>query len=109
MVVRAARRFIEMHKRQREVVKKVVEAQFKARAGRFFQGDLPPSSLLAKVGGQAHLTSLWRGYAYQLVGLLKIRIAKICETEKPEDEPRLQEICDGILTANGDVLVREFP
>jgi hypothetical protein len=105
----AAQRFIEMHKRHGESVKKVIEGQFKTHAGRFFQGDLPPSSLLARVGGQTHLTSLWRRYADRLVGLLKIGLPKICETEKPKNELRLQEICDGIFTANGNMLVREFP
>lgn len=105
----AAHRFIEIHKRHGESVKKVIEGQFRAHADRFFKGDLPPSSLLARIGGQAHLTSLWRRYADRVVGLLKIGLPKICETEKPKDELRLQEICDGILTANGEVLIREFP
>ena len=105
----AARQFIEIHKRHGESVKKVIEGQFKAHSDRFFKGDLPPSSLLARVGGQAHLISLWRRYADRVVGLLKLGLPKICETEKPKDELRLQEICDGILTAHGDVLVREFP
>lgn len=104
-----ARRFIEMHMRHGQAVKKVIESQFKTHAGRFFQGDLPPSSLLARVGGQAHQTPLWRRYAERLVDMLRIGLPKICETDKPDNELRLQEICDGILTSNGDILVREFP
>jgi hypothetical protein len=90
--VEAFQRFIEMHKRHGEVAKKVVERQFKLHADRFFRGDLPPSSLLARGSGQAHLTSLWRRYADRIVGFLKIGLPKICKTEKPRDELRLQEI-----------------
>lgn len=32
-----------------------------------------------------------------------------CKSKKPATEPDLQEICDGILTANDDTLIREFP
>jgi hypothetical protein len=105
----AVQNFIDMHTRHGESVNKVIVQQFQAHANRFFRGDLPPSSLLAMVGGQAHLTSLWRRYADRIVGLLRIGLPKICETEKPQNELRLQEICDGILTANGEVLIREFP
>ena len=41
----AFQRFIEMHKRHGELVKKVIEGQFRLHADRFFRGDLPPSSL----------------------------------------------------------------
>jgi hypothetical protein len=30
-------------------------------------------------------------------------------TQKPKDEPRLQEVCDSILVGSGENLVREFP
>jgi hypothetical protein len=105
----AARRLIEIHKRHAETVKRVIEGQIKEHAGRYVQGDLPPSSLLARVGGRDHLVTLWRRYAERIVGLLRVGLPKTCKTEKPKNEPRLQEICDGILTANGEVLVREFP
>jgi hypothetical protein len=32
-----------------------------------------------------------------------------CKSHKPNDEPHLQEICDGILKANDADLIREFP
>jgi 7-cyano-7-deazaguanine synthase in queuosine biosynthesis len=106
---KAAQEFIAMHKRHGAIAKKVIDGQFKVNAGRFFEGTLPESSLLAKVAGQAHRTSSWRRYAGRIVKLLEVGVPKIYSAERPKDEPRLQQICDGILTANDEVLVREFP
>jgi 7-cyano-7-deazaguanine synthase in queuosine biosynthesis len=105
----AAQQFIDMHKRHGATVKRVIDGQFKAQAGWFFEGTLPDSSLLAKVAGQAHRTSSWRRYAGRIVELLKVGVPKSFGTERPKDEPHLQRICDGILSANDEVLVREYP
>jgi hypothetical protein len=108
-MVEATHQFIEMHKRHGAIVKQVIDGQFEAHASRFFENPLPESSLLAKVAGQAHRTSSWRRYAGRIVELLWVGVPKICGAERPKDEPHLQRICDGILTANGEALVREFP
>jgi hypothetical protein len=106
---KAAQQFIAMHKRHGEIAKQVIDGQFKVHAGRFFEASLPESSLLAKVAGQVHRTSSWRRYAGRIVKLLEVGVPKVCGADRPKDEPRLQQICDGILTANDEVLVREFP
>jgi 7-cyano-7-deazaguanine synthase in queuosine biosynthesis len=105
----AARQFIEMHKRHAQSVDHVLQEQFKANAGRFFTSPLPPSSLLAKVAGQAHLTSTWRRLADRIVRILEVGLPPICEKEQPNDEPHLQRICDGLIKSNDERLAREFP
>ena len=105
----AARKFIEMHKRHGNAVDQVIHNQFRTHYGRFFTDPLPPSSLLAKVAGQAHLTSTWRRYAERIVRILELGLPPICAKERPKTEPRLQEICDGILKSNDERLSREFP
>ncbi len=105
----AACKFIEMHKRHGEAVKQVIDNQFRTHYSRFFTDPLPPSSLLAKVAGQAHLTSSWRRYADRIVKILELGLPPICAKERPKTEPRLQEICEGILKSNEERLTREFP
>lgn len=36
-------------------------------------------------------------------------IPRICQIEKPPNEPRLQVICDGLFASHGEDLEREFP
>ena len=93
-------KFIEMHKRHGDAVKQVIDNQFRTHYSRFFTDPLPPSSLLAKVAGQAHLTSSWRRYAERIVKILELGLPPICGKERPKTEPRLQEICEGILKSN---------
>ena len=65
--------------------------------------------MLAMTAGQRHLSSTWQNYARRITQLLKAGLPKACKSEKPKNEPHLQEICDGILRAQDDQLVREFP
>jgi hypothetical protein len=41
--------------------------------------------------------------------MLQAGLPRCCQSEKPKNEPRLQEICDGILCAQNNDLLREFP
>ncbi|MGC1649216.1 MAG: hypothetical protein WA741_25625 [Candidatus Sulfotelmatobacter sp.] len=43
------------------------------------------------------------------MSILKKGLPVVCSTHKPENEPHLQELCDGILKSSGHDLVREFP
>jgi 7-cyano-7-deazaguanine synthase in queuosine biosynthesis len=104
-----AQRLIEMHKRHGDSVKAVVEQKLHENIAQLIEGNLEQSSMLSMVFGQQHQTPSWRAYAEQVVKFLSNGIPISCKTKKPENEPHLQEICDGILRAQDDKLIREYP
>lgn len=104
-----AKKFIEMHRRHGECVDRVLERQLKDHAGELLRGSLEMTSLLAMTAGQQHQSTIWQNYARRIIQLLRSGLPRACKSEKPRNEPHLQEICDGILMAHDDQLVREFP
>ena len=105
----AAEKIISMHKRHGEVVTRVLQEKIVEQAGRVVEGTIDDSSLLALVIGRKHLEPIWKRYCERVVGILQKGLPVACSTHKPENEPHLQELCDGILKSNGHDLVREFP
>jgi len=104
-----AEKFVEMHQRHAKTVMEVLDGQVQRNASEITRGTLDPTSMLALVVGGQHCESGWSRYALKLVGLLRRGVPTACKTNKPNDEPHLQEICDGILQSFDDGLEREFP
>ena len=44
-----------------------------------------------------------------MTDILRQGVPRACHTVKPHDEPHLQQICDGLLAAANERLVREYP
>src|SRR5581483_2211179 len=105
----AAARLAALHKKHGATVCQVVSKQLEKHASELLSGALNKSSLLALVAGQEHLSSSWKLYANRIHDLLAKGIPVACNSKKPDTEPHLQEICDGILKANDNILTREFP
>ncbi len=105
----ATQKLIEMHKRHGETVHDVVVQQLKQHAIARADGSLCETSLLALTFGQKHLQPSWKRFSDRIAELLKAGIPVACSTEKPENELRLQELCDGILRAQNNDLTREYP
>jgi REase_DpnII-MboI/Queuosine biosynthesis protein QueC len=104
-----AQKLIEMHKRHGRIVQQVLSTQIATSSKNFVVGELPASSMMMCAVGHLHQTSTWIRFAERITSLLERGIPAACNTHKPKDEPHLQEICDGILRANSNDLVREFP
>jgi len=105
----AAEEFIKMHQRHGKTVMRTLEAEVHHHATEIAQGTLEPTSLLALVVGRQHCEPGWQRYAEKLADLLRRGIPTACKTHKPNDEPHLQEICDGILQSFDEDIEREFP
>jgi hypothetical protein len=105
----AANLLVQMHKKHGEAVYAVLKQQLKRHASKLVEGSLKESSMLAMIAGQKHLEPVWHRYCGRIVRLLSAGVPISCKTHKPKDEPHLQEICDGILRAHDNELVREFP
>jgi hypothetical protein len=104
-----AQQIIETHKRHAEAVCQVLQAEIERNAAGLVAGSLEPSCLLRLVAGGEHSAPTWERYADRIVRLLQEALPRACKTHAPKDEPHLQEICDAILAADDEVLVREFP
>ncbi len=102
-------KFIALHKRHGEAVYNVLTKQMENNASSLINGNLPQRSMLRLIAGSEHLTSTWKRFANKLIAILQSGIPVACQTEKPANEPRLQEICDGILSTHESDLIREFP
>ena len=105
----AAEKFVDLHQRHGKIVMDVLDEQVSREISRLTRGTLEKTSLLALVVGGQHCESGWARYAANVVTLLERGIPTACRTNKPEDEPHLQEICDGILQSFDEGLQREFP
>lgn len=100
---------IELHKRHGQTVMNVVRDKFVENSEDLINGNLPESSMLSKVAGGQHRISVLETYIEEILKILRIALPITCKTNKPNNEPHLQEICDGILQAHNDKLMREFP
>lgn len=105
----SAERFATMHKRHAEGVFAVLQEQVQVASAETLSGTLDPSSLLALVQGGKHLEPTWSRYASRLGDVLAAGLHSACQTEQPKNEPRLQELCDGLLRSANENLVREYP
>ncbi|HEY3321211.1 MAG TPA: hypothetical protein VGP72_12145 [Planctomycetota bacterium] len=105
----AAQDFARMLKRHAEAATSVVKAQINAHSDSVMDGTLEKTSLLARVFGGEHRVACWRRFADRIVEVLRKGLPSLCATHAPEDEPRLQQICDGLLHASDINLRREFP
>lgn len=102
-------RLVELHKRHGQIVADVVKQQLQIISGNIVLGEIEQTSMMGLVVGQEHLTSSWKRFADRITVMLQNGVPTACQSIKPKNEPHLQEICDGILQANENVLVREFP
>jgi len=105
----AAQDFVGMHIRYAEYAFGVLQTQLIEKTTAILDGSIEPSSMLALIFGNAHKVSGWRQYAEKINEILHNGIPVVCEKRKPDDEPELQKICDGLLRAAGENLTREFP
>lgn len=105
----SAQRLVELHKQHGLTVKTVLDEQIKKYSSKFLDGSLDESSMLALIAGMKHTSSSWQRYAERIKNLLERGLPITCKTHKPENELHLQEICDGIIKANDNILIREFP
>jgi len=104
-----ADKFIKMHQRHGQTVARVLKQQLKAHLDDVANCTLPESSMLAMVAGQQHKHSVWKQYAERITAILQAGVPRACASEKPKNEPKLQELCDGILAGCDCQLTREYP
>ncbi len=105
----APRLLVDLHQRHAAAIQSVLANQVKANAGGIIDGTVAEKSLLALVLSRKHLVESWRRYANRIKEVLLRGIPTICQKEQPQNEPRLQEICDGLLQAASVDLDREYP
>jgi hypothetical protein len=105
----AIKSFVDLHRRHAAATYRVLVQEIQKVGGKQVTGELEPTSLLAKVALSEHLKAPWRRYAERLVAVLEAGLPIACKSQKPANEPRLQEVCDSLLVAAGENLVREFP
>jgi len=105
----AAGSIISLLKRHGETVRNVFREQYRSNSDKIIDGEIEPSSILGLVIGQKHNEKSWMKFANRIFEILNDGIPIICQTEKPDIEPRLQEMCDGLLSSNGEILDREYP
>jgi REase_DpnII-MboI/Queuosine biosynthesis protein QueC len=106
---RASQGLIEMHLRHGRTIQNTIAASVSAHAMELTEGGIEPTSLLGLVIDRRHLTTSWRQLANRISSIFTTGLPTACRSRKPENEPHLQEICDGLLKAANERLVREFP
>ncbi|HXH50856.1 MAG TPA: 7-cyano-7-deazaguanine synthase, partial [Terriglobia bacterium] len=104
-----AQHLIGMHKRHGENVARVLQDELGRHSGKLFSSGLDPTSLLSMAIGGRHLEPSWKSFCDRIVGVLSRGVPIACQSNKPTNEPRFQEICDGLLKSNDIELVREYP
>lgn len=105
----AARKLIETHLRHGTAVRAVIANAVGSHAMDLVEGAVDPTSLLGLVVEGHHLAASWKTFANNLVGILGRGVPAACLSRRPHNEPELQEICDGLLRAADQNLIREFP
>ena len=105
----AAKKFVEMFTKHGETVTEVLAAQLAQHVAEQVQGTLDDSCMLSLISSGQHTTPSWVQFAGRIVEMLKVGLPTACKSQKPENEPRLQEICDGMLRSLDSDLQREFP
>lgn len=105
----AAERLIDMHIRHGSAVRDAITKSIGKHAAGLFDGTVCSTSLLTLTVKQEHLQSSWRRLAERIGEILSAGLPVACLSHKPQNEPHLQEICDGLLKSNGEKLAREYP
>ena len=105
----AGRMLVEMHLRHGTAVRTAIAGSVAAHTMELVDGTVEPSSLLGLVIERQHLTASWKRFADRIAGILDRGLPAACASQRPENELRLQEICDGLLRAADESLVREYP
>jgi len=100
---------IDVHRRHATAVHSVLVKQMAQASEAQISGELDRTCLLAKVASGAHLQAPWLRYAHRIADILSAALPVACEKQRPKNEPELQQICDGLLVAAGEKLIREFP
>jgi hypothetical protein len=105
----ASRDLIETHLRHGKAVEVAIATAVSSSVSQLIDGRIEPTSLLGLVIDRQHLTDSWQTFANRIGAILERGLPAACVTTKPENEPRLQEICDGLLKAANENLAREYP
>jgi 7-cyano-7-deazaguanine synthase in queuosine biosynthesis len=105
----ASKELIEMHLRHGHGVQNAIVASVSAHAMELVEGEVDPTSLLGLIVDRQHLTPSWKRLAGRIGSILERGVPTACQSRKPDNETHLQEICDGLLRAADERLVREFP
>lgn len=105
----AAEDLIDLHQRHGLAVKKALADAVAMNSMRLLDGELAATSLLGLTVARKHLQTSWTVYAERIADILARGIPSACHSEKPKNEPHLQEICDGLLRAAEENLTREYP
>ena len=105
----AAEELIALHQRHAATAMRVLTEQVNINASALLSGGLSETAMLALVAGQQHRATVWQRYVERIGTILSEAIPVACHTEKPKNEPRLQELADGILTGHELTLRREYP
>jgi 7-cyano-7-deazaguanine synthase in queuosine biosynthesis len=100
---------IDTHRRHAVTAWNTIEGQVATNVGRLINNQLPDKCMLGFVAERKHSVASWVGFADRITNILNEAIPVACKTEKPKTEPRLQEICDGILRGHELELKREYP
>jgi hypothetical protein len=106
---KASEELIEMHLRHGRAVQRVIAASVSANAMEFTEGRIEPTSLLGLVVERQHLITSWNRFVDRIGATLERGLPIACKSKKPDNEPMLQEICDGLLRAADENLIREYP
>lgn len=108
-VAGSAQRLADMHVRHGREAVGAIEKWISANARRIVDGEVERTSLVGMVLGREHLQPAWDRLAARLCEVLERGLPSLVQTKRPENEPRLQEMCDGLFKAADEALVREFP
>lgn len=90
-------------------MRQAIAASISANSMELLDGELAPTSLLGLTVDRQHLQTTWKRFADRMSSLLLNSLPAACSSYKPANEPHLQEICDGLLRAAEENLVREYP
>jgi hypothetical protein len=105
----AGRMLIEMHLRHGTAVHETIAESVSAHTMELVDGTVEHTSLLGLVIERQHLTTSWKRFANRISGILQRGLPAACASQRPDNELRLQEICDGLLRSADENLVREYP
>ena len=105
----AASDLIDMHQRHGRAVRAAIADGVATQALRLVDGELAPTSLLGLTVAHRHLQTSWTSIAGRIGDILARGLPSACYSEKPRNEPHFQEVCDGLLRAADEKLVREYP
>lgn len=105
----APEKLVEMHRRHGNAVKTVLSKALGDHAAAIVDGTANTKCLLSLVATRQHLIASWRHFAVLVKHVLRRGLPPLCQKALPENELRLQELCDGLLKAAAVELVREYP